>query len=353
MNSFLKLNYLILILILNASCVEKSAPPKEISKEQSIIPSNSKILKFNSGIRAMLHDSKGNYWFGSHQEGACFYDGKTVQYFTKKEGLADNQIRSITEDNNGDIWFGTPKGVSKFDGQKMKTYPFELKTPKTEWGTTTGNLWFNAGETSGINRFDGQNLNYLSFPLPKNNSKNNAYGVTGISKGKNGTIWIATYSALFKYNGKSISTFNNRKLQLKKDEELHIRSVYSDSKGRTWIGNNGIGVLLLQGDSTINFSDRHGLIHPNSSKNGDYSQEGTMEHIFAIQEDANGNIWFGDRDTGAWKYDGKTMTNYTIDSNLSSKMVWDIYVDNDKNLLFGMSASGVYQFNGKSFDKLF
>jgi hypothetical protein len=29
--------------------------------------------------------------------------------------------------------------------------------------------------------------------------------------------------------------------------------------------------------------------------------------FFAIEEDSEGNIWFGDRDTGAWRYDGKTV----------------------------------------------
>jgi ligand-binding sensor domain-containing protein len=78
-----------------------------------------------------------------------------------------------------------------------------------------------------------------------------------------------------------------------------------------------------------------------------------MEHVFAIEEDLEGNIWFGDRDTGAWKYDGKTMTNYTIDNKLSTPMISSIYNDNNNNLLFGMADGGVYKFNGKSFEKTF
>lgn len=90
-----------------------------------------------------------------------------------------------------------------------------------------------------------------------------------------------------------------------------------------------------------------------SSRRGDKSLSGTLEHVFAIKEDAKGNIWFGDRDTGAWKFDGKTITNYSIDDNLSTQMIWDIHQDNSGNLLFGMADSGVYKFSGKSFDKLF
>ena len=47
------------------------------------------------------------------------------------------------------------------------------------------------------------------------------------------------------------------------------------------------------------------------------------------------------------------MTNYTIDTKLSTQMIWNIYVDYDKNLLFSMADGGVCQFNGKSFYKMF
>jgi len=134
---------------------------------------------------------------------------------------------------------------------------------------------------------------------------------------------------------------------------LHIRSVLADSKGRIWIGNNGIGVLLMDGDVIVNFSEKNNLIHPTSTRRGDKSQTGTLEHVFAIEEDSEGNIWFGDRDTGAWKYDGKSMTNYIIDNKLSTPMIWTIYNDHNNNLLFGMAGGGVYKFTGKTFERQF
>ena len=73
--------------------------------------------------------------------------------------------------------------------------------------------------------------------------------------------------------------------------------------------------------------------------------------IHSLLQDNKGNYWFGDRDTGAWKFDGKTMTNYTVDEKLKTQMIWSIYQDNNGDLLFAMGAGGVYQFNGKSFDK--
>jgi ligand-binding sensor domain-containing protein len=340
-------------LTLNLSCVEKKSIEKEVNTSEMLRTLQTDTLKFSSGIRAIFQDSKGNYWLGSHHEGLGYYNGKSFEYFTTNEGLLDNQIRSIEEDKNGKIWFGTAKGVGVYDKGKVTTYSTNTNEPKYEWNDTNGDLWFNAGEKDGINRFDGINWNYLIFPKPKNQDTDTTYGVTDISKAKDGKVWIATYAALFNYDGKMVTLFDDEKLNIKENDFLHIRSVLADSKGRIWIGNNGIGVLLKEGETTINFSEKHHLIHPTSTRNGNKSQPGTLEHVFAIEEDSEGTIWFGDRDTGAWKYNGKTMTNYTIDKKLKSQMVWAIYKDNDNRLLFGMAAGGVYKYNGKSFEKMF
>ncbi|NNT72363.1 diguanylate cyclase [Flavobacterium sp. IMCC34852] len=343
----------LLLLTLNLSCVNQKSTEKEVSKSELVSTSKTDTLQFTSGIRAIFQDSKGNYWFGSHEEGISKYDGKTFDYFTINNGLLDNQIRSIEEDKNGKIWFGTAKGVSVYDKGKVTHYATNINKPKYDWNETHGDLWFNAGERDGINRFDGKDMHYLIFPKPNNHDTDNVYGVTDISKAKDGKVWIATYGALFNYDGKKVNSFDHENLKLKENELLHIRSVLADSKGRIWIGNNGIGVLLKEGETIINFSEKHHLIHPTSTRRGDKSQPGTMEHVFAIEEDSKGNIWFGDRDTGAWQYDGKTLTNYIIDNNLKSKMVWTIYKDHNNRLLFGMAEGGVYSFNGESFEKQF
>lgn len=351
MNKKFKLIYLIFILTLNFSCVEKKSTDKETNNQELVTISKTDTLKFTSEIRAIFQDSKGNYWLGSHNEGVSFYNGKSFKYFTTKEGLADNQIRSIQEEQNEKIWIETAKGVSVYDKGTLTNYFTNTNEPKYEWHKTNGDLWFCAGEEDGINRFDGINMNYLIFPTPQNINPDNSYGVTDISKDKNGKIWIATYAALFNFDGKLVNFFDAEKLNLKSNELLHIRSVLADSKGRIWIGNNGIGVLLMEGNSIINFSEKYHLIHPTSTRRGDKSKPGTLEHVFAIEEDAEGNIWFGDRDTGVWKYDGRTFTNYSISDQLSNQMIGTIYKDNKNNLLFGMAHGNIFKFNGQAFEK--
>ena len=76
---------------------------------------------------------------------------------------------------------------------------------------------------------------------------------------------------------------------------------------------------------------------------------GTLEHVFAIGEDVNGNLWIGDRDTGAWKYDGTQFTNYTQANGLATTHIWTIYRDRRNNMLFGMADGSVCRWTGERF----
>lgn len=358
MNRKINLTYLILILSLNFCCVETKSTENDTDKAALVSTSQTETLKFTSGIRAIFQDSKGNYWFGSHQEGVGVYNGASFKYYTTGEGLPDNQIRSIQEDRNGKIWFGTARGVSVYDKGTFTNYPATSSEPTCAWNETSGDLWFYAGEEDGINRFDGKVMNYLIFPKPQNGNPDNSYGVTGISKDKDGKVWIATYAALFSYDGKMVNIFDSKALHLANNEPLHIRSVLADSKGRIWIGNNGIGVLLKTGDSVTHFSKEQGRLIPlddfqANTRSQQFARNTGLQSVFAIEEDSEGNIWFGDRDSGAWKYDGNTLTNYSIRDSLQTPMIWTIYKDHKSNLLFGMADGTIFKFNGKAFEKQF
>ncbi len=347
---------LILVVIMTVSCGETDSPKKHSSNLEFESPLIVDTLTFTSGIRSILEDSKGRYWFGSHREGLSMYDGNAFQYFTTEDGLSDNQVRSIQEDDKGNIWIATAQGVHHYDGEKITNHTSAIDgKSKSDWKKEEKDLWFHGGNHAGVYRYDGQSMHFLAFPTHKTiNLYDNLYAVTSLSKGKNNMIWIGTYAGVFGYNGSNFTIINDKTLGLDRNiESLHIRSLLEDSKGRLWIGNNGIGVLLKEGSSVINFSEKNKLIHPTSVRKGDKSRPGTLEHVFEIAEDSQGNIWFGDRDTGVWKYDGESMTNYAVDTMLKSPMIWAIYEDQNKNLLFGMSEGGVYQFNGKTFDRRF
>ena len=64
-----------------------------------------------------LEDRKGGHWFATNDSaGVYYFNGKSFQHFTTREGLANNWVTCIYEDKAGIIWFGTGGGVSRYDG---------------------------------------------------------------------------------------------------------------------------------------------------------------------------------------------------------------------------------------------
>ncbi len=373
-NKLFRLTFSLTFLIaLSISCwnqshsnqITKTIQHTDITQDIESKIDTSLLLKFTTGVRSILEDSKGNIWFGSHQEGVCLFDGKKLTYFTVKDGLSSNQIRSIYEDSNGTIWFEGGEGISSFDGKRIISHYLKNYIFKNDWEMGKNDLWFKGDEGIGYNavegqpglyRYDGYQLSYLVFPIELQQEEYNSYSVsTPFVRGKNGMVWFGTYSAVIGYDGTSFTVIDNKTLGLNEEKGyLHIRSIFEDSKGNLWIGNNGIGVLLYDGDSTINFSELHGLISENGLRNGGYkSPPGSLEHVFSIGEDINGNIWFGDRDTGAWRYDGNSFINYTTKDGLTTTHIWQIYKSKMRELWFAMGDGSVCKFNGESFDRIF
>ena len=59
----------------------------------------------------VLEDRRGNLWFATRDSGVYYYDGKTFQHFTTREGLASDQALHIYEEKTGNIWFVTMENL--------------------------------------------------------------------------------------------------------------------------------------------------------------------------------------------------------------------------------------------------
>jgi ligand-binding sensor domain-containing protein len=313
-------------------------------------------LKYTSGIRSVLEDSKGNTWFGSYSEGVCLLRNGKLQYFTTENGLSNNQVRNIYEDKNGIIWFECGKGLSIYDGVRVAVYEKYHYASVNEWKLNKNDIWFKGYESEGYNKnekypgvyqYDGQKLSYRLFPVayrPQDGFK--YYISTSSVEGKNGTTWFGAYGALVGYNGLDFLIFDNKRLGLTAETGLlHIRSILGDKNGNIWIGNNGMGVLRYDGKEVVDFTAQYKLKKK-------YTKGNSLEKVFSIGEDDAGNIWFGTVGSGVWRYNGVYVKNFTEKDGLKSKHIWTIYKSKQGEMWFGgASPSGVYRFNGSSFER--
>lgn len=350
--------------LLIQACQSSSLPTSKAEIPAAPLATERPLLKFKNGLRSVLEDSKGNLWMGSHNEGLARWDGKELRYFNVNDGLSHDQIRHMQEDHQGNIWFETGHGLSKYDGigfRSIQAFDIGLSS---EWKSLPGDLWFDAGpefatnkdeRSDGLYRYDGSQLHFLQLPAEE---RANWEGFGGLScpvvKRKSGGIWAATYNRMIGFQGGQFKIIDDEALGLSPENGyLHVRSLFEDSHGRLWIGNNGIGVLLKEGDSILNFSEKMGLVAKESKHNGSTSPEGTLEHVFAISEDQKGNIWFGDRDTGAWCWNGETMRNYNTQDGLGAHPVWQIYASKSGEILCAMGDGSLSKFDGIRFSRLF
>ncbi len=318
-------------------------------------------------VRSILEDSKGNYWFGSWNEGVCRFDGESLTYFTMEDGLSDGQIRSIQEDRAGVVWFEGGSRVSGFDGERIIIPSNKNYASKQDWRLGAGDLWFKEEggmgaieieAQPGVYRYDGKTFTYLAYSVPADPTRVSAYATTGMAKGKSGRLWFATYTTVFGYDGESFTVIDDKSLGLDENTGwLHVRSVFEDSKERLWIGNNGVGVFLYDGHVATHFTQEMGLGKLGSHGGRTTPQPGdvtdgsaTLHRVFSIGEDRDGNIWFGTVEHGAWRYDGKSLRNYSADDGLTSKDIMCIYTDRRGDLW--LAGNGVFKFNGASFDRI-
>ena len=315
-------------------------------------------LKYTSGIRSILEDSKGNIWFGSYNEGVSLLHNGKLQYFTTKNGLSHNQVRNLYEDKNGIIWFECGKGLSTYDGDKMTIYKERNYNSKNEWKLNANDLWFKGDAIEaynklegnpGVYQYDGKQLSYRTLPVTTKAGHENHYSIsTNFVRSKNGTLWFGTFGAVIGYNGSDFKIIDDAFLDLNDQTgHLHARSIMEDSKGNLWIGNNGIGVLKYAGKKVINFTKQQKLIKEETKGN-------SLEKVFSIGEDKLGNIWFGTVGSGVWRYDGKSVQNFTKEDGVESNHIWVVHKSKKGELwLGGASPSGVYRFNGVSFERKF
>ncbi|WP_340200922.1 two-component regulator propeller domain-containing protein [Ascidiimonas sp. W6] len=361
------INIFIFLCITLFSCEKANKETTKTKADtQNQIGVTDSIFRFNDGIISILEDSKGAFWIGSKENGLCKYNGKTYTYFTTKDGLPNTSIPYIQEDELQNIWLDNGKKITRFDGNEFrvfdKKYIPTIDINKSPIIVSKSDLWFRDYSKVGVYRYDGNDLSFISFENPPLNltANNSHFFVSGITDIVDSQIWFGTLmQGAVGFNGKEFDKIVDQSLNFDSDKEfLHIRSMLLDSKGNLWIGNNGIGVILKKGDSLIHFSKEQGKLIPmnefeaNTNKKQFANNKG-LQSVFAIEEDNEGNIWFGDRDSGAWKYDGRNLYNYKsiYHKEDMSELIWDIYSDRNGNLYFILVNGEVFTFNGNSFER--
>ena len=298
-------------------------------------------------------DKNGNLWFGTMHKGAARYDGKTLAWFTQKDGLPSNAVPSFAEDQNGNLWVGTQDGICKFNGKTFRRFGSEEGLPARSgpspmaWASVNsdkkGNIWASVGKR--IYRFDGKS--FVDFELPINRENITSYSIVAgrVSlkmEDRNGNLWFGTDGdGVYKFDGKSFTHFT-RKDGLCSN---NVTSILEDQQGNIWFACIQSYQPKMTGDGGVcRFDGKTFTKFPNV--------KGFSENdIYTIYETKAGNIWIGASRVGAYRYDGKkfTLFNETDRSHWTRNFgLQSMLEDSNGTLWFGFSG-GLFRFDGKSF----
>jgi len=255
----------------------------------------------------VLEDRKGNLWLATRDSGVYYYNEKSFQHFTTREGLANNGVRSIYEDKAGNIWFGTGGGSSRYDGKSFRNFTTKEGLDNNDINTIiedkTGKFWF--GTRGYLSVYDGK----IFTTLTNNDGKafKNVWGITEDKKGniwfgasivqaQKGNIWYVS-DGLWRYDGSNFTKISQR----------GAYAIIEDKKGNIW--------------TTGSVNPPNGKVWALSRYDAKslYNKKPTVTEIMSggpaflgILEANDGSIWFGSLGTGSgvYRYDGKTVTSF-------------------------------------------
>lgn len=222
-------------------------------------------------------------------------------------------IRRMFQDRDGNIWFGTTgDGVARWNGSSL-TYFTTAEGLSGNWISSMaqdaqGDLWFGTG--GGVSCYNG---NTFTRYTTKEGLASDQVWCMLIDR--SGSFWFGTEEGVSRFDGRKFTPFPIPAADLSKfpyyKYPKHINAMLQDKAGTIWFATNGGGAYRYDGKTLTNLSEKDGLCN---------------NFVQTMLEDRAGNIWFGTRYGGLCSYNGKSFTSFDR-SEVNSDHIWTLLQD--------------------------
>lgn len=288
----------------------------------SMVKENSMLSSNNT--RRIIQDQYGNIWISNYSTGIDFIPGNgTVFHTLTINGKTLENVLATFFDREGNLWIGQDNKICKIkDGKIMGAWDF-AGLLSTSFGSVyviaedhEGSIWLGTND-NGVLRFNPKTHLFWRFPYGRQ------LDFHAIFVDKQGKVWLGSENGLYSYY-KGVSkqeTEINRNFGSK--SPVTIYSIVADKNGRLWMGCNGKGVFVVNrvgkavarlsrkthfpselvnhifadNDGGMWIATAQGLIYiqdaqrPYNFKVYNERQGLRENHLRAIVQDRNGNIW--------------------------------------------------------------
>ena len=284
---------------------------------------------------SILQDREGHLWFGT-SGGLSRFNGRSITTFTTADGLSHNWVYGIFQDNTGVLWFSTRIGVTRYDGTSFTVFTAaDGLANNFAWGRVlqdlNGHFWLSAYR-GGVSRYDGQRFETFPFDVTSRSTLED----------RQGNLWFGTHAGVSRWDGQQFRTFTT-------EDGLasFVISLLEDRDGSLWFG-HGTGVVTrYDGHQFTNLTTDDGLAHdrvPSTMRTDLFPKFAVMD----LEEDEAGNVWMATGGGAVTRYDGQSFTNFTTNDGFPSSWAMSILQDREGFLWFA-SNGGVSRFDAETF----
>ncbi len=203
----------------------------------------------SNNVGPVMEDSHGDLWIGTLDAGLAHLEGKKVSSITTRQGLASNMVHTLADDLQGNLWVGTEEGLNlvrygKVEERFTRAQGLPSNSVSALYRSLAGTMW--VGTAAGPARFqDGRFIVPPGAPPEP---------VTAIGEDAQRHPLFATDQGVFIVrNGKAVPF---------QPSNIGFRSVnvfYLDPDGLLWLGTDGFGLVLVDGDEVTRYNTREGL----------------------------------------------------------------------------------------------
>ncbi len=213
----------------------------------------------HSWINAILQDSLGFLWIGTH-EGLNKYDGYSFQQFRYQPdtmSLSSNSIRCMAEGREGVLWIGTDFGLNKLDRFRGDLWNHYFPEPGDSvqrlnqmihslYVDTDGHVWMRTEKKLVV-------LDPLTGEMTRYNlyfDESNPFDpeeTFAMQRDPSGYMWMGTKDGLQVLNPETGQLLVSGSSGDEGFPSGLVRTIYLDREGRIWCGTEG-GLFLYQGE---------------------------------------------------------------------------------------------------------
>lgn len=318
----------------------------------------------------VYEDRPGNLWVSDRTNVYRLRDGRMTRYAVLDVLPPGIMMRPQCEDDTGDVWFATGWvlqdgiGVVRFQDGRFTAYSGDAQLPVTSYNKLVkdreGSIWI--ATSSGLYRVSKELI--TTYSTADGLAHNEVYPLL---KARNGDIWVGTQRGLSLFRNGSFA-----ENPVKEYREI-VQSFWEDRSGRLWVGawgwlhryENGRLKLLnsLLGKDALVWAireDRTGAVWIGTQR-GLYKVEDDRvtahyttkdglpnDDVKAIHESADGVLWFGTFGGLARFKDGQ-FTSFTTAQGLTGNRVRSLYEDSGGVLWVGTYDDGLSRFRDGRF----